>query len=156
MDRRGSWFASLAIGSATALLLAYACPALAHSTSPAGLWKTYSDRTGEADGLVRIVEEHGEFVGRVEKVFSPPNESPNPLCERCPGELRDRPVVGMTILRGVRRAGDGYTEGTILDPDEGKNYRCIVKLKEAGRRLQVRGFLGLPLFGRTQVWTRIE
>ena len=156
MSSRGFRFAPLAIGPAAALLFACACPALAQSTSPVGLWKTYSDRTGEADGLVRIVEQRGEFVGRVEKVFSPPNESPNPLCERCPGELRDRPVVGMTILRGVRRASDGYTGGTILDPDEGKSYRCTITLKEAGSRLRVRGFLGLPLFGRTQVWTRVE
>lgn len=141
---------------AVALLLALAGPAAAQSASPAGLWKTYSDRTGAADGLVRIVDEHGEFVGRVEKVFSPPNESPNPLCEKCSGELRDRPVVGMTILRGVRHAKDGYSEGTILDPDEGKTYRCKLTLKEAGHRLEVRGFLGLPLFGRTQVWTRVE
>jgi len=109
-----------------------------------------------ADGLVRIVEERGEFIGRVEKVFSPPNDSSNPLCERCPGELRDQPVVGIAILRGVRRAQDGYTEGTILDPDDGENYRCNITLKESGRRLEIRGFLGLPLLGRTQVWTRVE
>lgn len=156
MNTRGARFASLMTGPAAALLLACAAPASAQSASPAGLWKTYSDRTGAADGLVRIVEERGEFVGRVEKVFSPPNESPNPLCEKCSGELRDRSVVGMTILRGVRHAKDGYTEGTILDPDEGKDYRCTITLKEAGRRLEVRGFVGLPLLGRTQVWTRVE
>ena len=156
MNRRDPGLAPLWMGSATALLLAWACAASAQFASPVGLWKTYSDRTGEADGLVRIVEERGEFVGRVEKVFSPPNDSPNPLCGRCPGELRDQPVVGIAVLRGVRRRQDGYTEGTILDPDEGENYRCTLTLKEAGRRLEIHGFIGLPLFGRTQVWTRVE
>jgi uncharacterized protein (DUF2147 family) len=156
MNRRDAVLAPLAIGPATALLLAWACATSAQFASPVGLWKTYSDRTGEAEGLVRIVEERGEFVGRVEKVFSPPNDSPNPLCERCAGELRDQPVVGMAILRGVRRGQDGYTEGTILDPDEGENYRCSLTLKEAGRLLEIRGFIGLSLFGRTQVWTRVE
>jgi uncharacterized protein (DUF2147 family) len=138
------------------LLLASICTASVQVASPAGLWKTYSDRTGEADGLVRIVEVSGEFIGRVEKVLSPPSDTPNPLCESCRGELRNQPVVGMTILRGVRRGPDGYTEGTILDPDDGENYRCTLTLKEAGRRLEVRGFIGVPLFGRPQAWTRVE
>jgi uncharacterized protein (DUF2147 family) len=139
-----------------ALLLLCAGAALAQSASPAGLWKTFNDRTGDADALVRIVEERGEFVGRVEKVFSPPNDSPNPVCEQCPGEFRNQPVVGMAILRGVRRVQGGYTEGMILDPEEGANYRCNVALKDAGQRLEIRGFIGLPLFGRTQIWTRVE
>jgi uncharacterized protein (DUF2147 family) len=137
-------------------LLVWVCTASAQFASPAGLWKTYSDRTGEADGMVRIVEVSGEFIGRVEKVLSPPSDTPNPLCEPCRGELRNQPVVGMTILRGVRRGQDSYTEGTILDPKDGENYRCTLTLKEAGRRLEIRGFIGLPLLGRTQVWTRVE
>ena len=156
MNRRDAILAPFTFGSAATLLLVWACATLAQSASPVGLWKTYSDRTGEADGLVRIVEERGEYVGRVEKVFSPPNESQNPLCERCPGELRDKPVVGIAILRGIRRGQAGYTEGTILDPDEGENYRCTITVKDAGRRLEIRGFVGLPLFGRTQLWTRVE
>jgi uncharacterized protein (DUF2147 family) len=137
-------------------LFVWVCTASAQIASPVGLWKTYSDRTGEADGLVRIVEERGEFLGRVEKVLSPPSDSPNLLCERCTGDLRNKPVVGMTILRGVKRAQDGLTEGIILDPNDGEDYRCTLTLKDAGRRLEVRGFIGLPLFGRTQVWTRVE
>jgi uncharacterized protein (DUF2147 family) len=151
MNRRDAF---LALGTAT--LLAWAATAVAQKASPAGLWKTYSDRTGEADGLVRIVDERGEFVGRVEKVFSPPNESPNPVCDRCEAELHNRPVVGLAILRGVRREKDGYTEGTILDPDEGKIYRCTISLKDVGQRLEIRGFIGVSFFGRTQVWTRVE
>lgn len=122
--------------------------------TPAGLWKTYSDRTGEADGLVRIVELNGEFEGIVQKVFSPPAPSANPLCEECTGELRNKPIVGMRILRGLRRDGEGFSGGEILDPDEGRVYRCNMRLIEGGRKLEVRGYIGIVFFGRTQVWDR--
>jgi uncharacterized protein (DUF2147 family) len=126
----------------------------AQTATPAGLWKTFSDRTGEADGLVRIVEVDGEFEGTVQKVFSPPAPSPNPLCEDCSGELKDKPVVGMRILRGLRREGEEFSGGEILDPDDGKVYRCRMRLVSGGRKLEVRGYIGIELFGRTQVWER--
>lgn len=141
---------------AAALLVAASGTVSAQTASPVGLWKTYSDRTGKAEGLVRIVEERGEFVGRVENVFSSPNESPEPRCERCSGALRNQPVVGMEILRAVGRGNSGLIEGTILDPDEGATYRGTLTVKDGGLRLEVRGFIGLPIFGRTQVWTRVE
>jgi uncharacterized protein (DUF2147 family) len=124
--------------------------------SPAGLWKTYSDRTGELDGLVRIVEENGEFHGIVESVFSPPAPSANPLCEQCPGELRNKPIAGMKILRGLRLDGEHYSGGEILDPEEGRFYRCSVRVTSGGQELEVRGYVGIPLFGRTQTWKRQE
>lgn len=128
----------------------------AQALTPAGLWKTFSDRTGEADGLVRIVEVGGEFEGTVQAVFSPPAPSPNPLCEECLGELKDRPVVGLKILRGLRHNGDQYSDGEILDPDDGIVYRCTARLVEGGRKLELRGYIGIALFGRTQVWLRQE
>ena len=70
--------------------------------------------------------------------------------------MRDQPVVGMAILRGIRRERDDFTQGTILDPDEGETYRCTVTMKDGGNRLEIRGYLGLPVFGRTQTWTRVE
>jgi uncharacterized protein (DUF2147 family) len=130
--------------------------ASSQSHSPAGLWKTYSDRTGEADGLVRIVEENGEFQGIVEAVFSPPAPSAHPLCEQCSGELRNKPIVGMKILRGLRWDGEQYSGGEILDPDEGRFYRCSMRVTESGRVLEVRGYVGISLFGRTQTWKRQE
>ena len=136
-------------------VLATLCAAsAAQETTPAGLWKTFSDRTGEPDGLVRIVVVNGEFEGTVVKVFSPPAPDPNPRCEECGGELKDKPVVGLKILRGLRRDGDGYSGGEILDPDNGKVYRCTLQMLEGGRKLKVRGFIGIPLFGRTEVWAR--
>ena len=141
---------------AAAFLAMSACcaSALAQTTTPAGLWKTFSDRTGQPDGLVRIVESNGEFEGTVERIFSPPAPSPNPLCEECSGELRNKPVLGMKILRGMKRDAEGFSGGEILDPDDGKVYRCSMRLVDNGRRLEVRGYIGVPLFGRTQTWER--
>jgi len=131
-----------------------ACPSYALcQSSPAGLWKTFSDRNGQPDGLVRIVEVAGHYEATVQAVFSPPAPSANPLCELCPGELKDKPVVGLKIMRDLHPDGDAYA-GEILDPDDGNVYRCTVRLIEGGRKLEVRGYVGLPIFGRTQVWTR--
>ena len=139
-----------------AALFAVCSGAAAQAATPAGLWKTYSDRTGQADGLVRITEANGELEGMVEKVFSPPAASANPLCEECRGELHNQPIVGMKILRRMRREGDGYSGGEILDPDEGRVYRCTLRMVDAGRKLEVRGYVGIALFGRTQVWDRVD
>jgi uncharacterized protein (DUF2147 family) len=135
---------------------AWCCAALGQTASPAGLWQTVSDRTGQPDGLVRITEVDGEFVGTVAAVFSPPAKSAHPLCESCRGELKDKPVVGMAILRGVRRTPEGFSAGTILDPDDGRTYSCDLELLDAGRKLRLRGYLGLRIFGRSQEWTRKE
>ena len=136
--------------------LAVANLAHAQAPSPVGLWETVSDRLGKPDGRVRIVEVAGELRGTVIQVYSPPNERPDPVCEKCEGALKDKPVVGLTILTGVRRAGDGYGAGEILDPNNGKTYRCHVELRDGGRTLAVRGYIGISLFGRTQLWTRLE
>ncbi len=135
------------------LLLGLALPPAAGAqATPAGLWQTSDDR-GRPDGLVRIVERDGGLDATVEAVFSPPAPSAQPLCELCTGELRNRPVVGLRIATGLKRDGDGWS-GELLDPDDGKVYRCTLRLVEDGRRLEVRGYVGLPLFGRTQVWSR--
>lgn len=130
--------------------------AWAQSTSPIGLWKSIDDRTGKPTAIIRITEIEGRFQGRIEKVFPEPGESANPVCSECKGELRDQPVVGMTILTELRHIGDEYTEGQILDPDSGKLYRCTARLLDGGNRLNIRGYIGIPLLGRTQVWLREE
>ena len=138
------------------LFLALLCtgPVWGEAPTPVGLWQTVSDRTGQVDGLVRIVEVDGEYIGTVVAVLSPPAESTNPLCEECKGNLKDKPIVGMAILRGIRRSAGGYSTGEILDPDEGRVYKCRISLLDDGRKLEVRGYIGIPLFGRSQTWTR--
>jgi len=138
------------------VVLAWCGPAWGQASTPAGLWQTVSDRTGQPGGLVRVVEVDGEYIGTVVAVFSPPAPDPQPLCKLCQGDLKDKPVVGMTILRGVRRSMDTYSTGQILDPDEGRVYNCRIALLDDGGKLEVRGYIGIPLFGRSQTWVRKE
>ena len=140
------------IAFAGVILLA-ALRAGAESSTPVGLWQTVNEK-GEPEGLVRIVEVAGELRGTVEKVYSPPAPNANPLCLDCTGARKGQPVIGMQILSGLRRDGEEYSGGEILDPNNGKSYRCLMRLADGGRKLEVRGYIGISLFGRTQVWLR--
>ena len=125
---------------------------LAQST-PIGLWRTVDDATGKARALVRIVETSGVLSGRIEHLFDP-DPKWDGRCDKCRDERKDQPVLGMTILSGARRDGADYRGGEILDPENGNVYRCILRVTGAGDRLEVRGFIGIALFGRTQIWVR--
>jgi uncharacterized protein (DUF2147 family) len=135
-----------------ALALAPVRSESAQPPSPAGIWTTYNDRTGLPEGVVRITEVGREFIGTVVEIRSATD--PNPTCDRCQGDDRGKPVLGMTILRGLRREGDSFVDGSILDPDDGRVYRCNATLRDGGRKLELRGYVGLPYFGRTQTWVR--
>ncbi|MES2355489.1 MAG: DUF2147 domain-containing protein [Pseudomonadota bacterium] len=128
--------------------------AIAQEASPIGAWKTIDDKTGKTKSVVQITEENGELQGKVEKVFSPPAESENPICNKCEGERKDKPVVGMVIMWGLKKDGQEYTGGHIVDPAEGKTYKCKLKLSDDGKQLELRGFIGISLLGRTQTWVR--
>jgi uncharacterized protein (DUF2147 family) len=126
------------------------------NTSPVGLWRTLDDHTGKPRGLVRIMEINGEYQGRVEKSFPKPGEPPNPTCEKCEGTRRNQPIIGMIILWGLTKQGDDYQGGEILDPETGKIYGAKIKLQDGGKNLDVRGFIGFSLLGRSQTWVREE
>lgn len=138
------------------LLLAGAVPLLsiADNASPVGLWRTIDDSTGKAKSLVRIVEVNGEFRGTIEKLLREPNEDQNPLCEKCTGDKKDKPVIGMTIITGMKADEKIFSGGTILDPNNGKTYKSKMWLEDQGKKLHVRGFIGMALLGRTQIWLR--
>ncbi len=124
--------------------------------SPAGLWKTVDDRTGQVKGLVRIVDSNGQFEGKIDKIFPKPGDNPAPKCEKCDGPQHNQPVLGLTFLWGFTKQGDEYQGGEILDPESGKIYQAKMKLIDGGKKLEVRGFIGFSLFGRTQTWLREE
>ena len=130
--------------------------ASASELSPVGLWKTIDDNTGKPRGLVRIMEQNGEYQGKVEKIFIEPGEDPDPKCEKCDGARHNQPVIGMTILWGLKKQGDVYLGGAILDPESGSVYRARMKLDGDGGKLSVRGFIGFAILGRTQTWVRDE
>jgi uncharacterized protein (DUF2147 family) len=121
--------------------------------SPAGAWRTIDDKTGQPRGLVRIYEQAGKFYGLIEKSFNP---SPKPTCTACTDDRKDQPMKGLVIIRGMVRHGDEYGDGDILDPDSGTIYHCSFHLEQGGTRLAVRGYVGISLLGRTQMWVREE
>lgn len=129
-----------------------AMPGIAADLSPAGLWKTIDDKTGRARGFVRIYEQNGELFGKIESSLSP--QDAREVCDRCSGERKDKPVIGMVILTGMKRTGSEYAGGEILDPDTGWVYRCKMRLVEGGRKLILRGYVGFSLLGRSQTWLR--
>ena len=144
---------------ALALILAAALVtsgALAESTSPIGLWKNIDDASGKPRALIRIAESNGTLQGKIEKVFPGPSEDRNPKCEKCEGALKNVPVIGLVILSGLKKDGAEYTGGKILDPDNGKVYSAKIQMTDAGKKLNVRGYVGVSMLGRSQIWLRQE
>jgi uncharacterized protein (DUF2147 family) len=127
------------------------------SASPEGLWRTIDDATKEERSLVRISQADGVLVGVVEKILNP--ERAERVCDKCTDERKDQKIQGMTILRGVKHNAsnkDIWDGGDILDAENGKIYKVRLKPIDGGQRLEVRGYIGAPLLGRTQTWIRVE
>ena len=139
--------AALLLGSASAW-------GVEASSSPVGTWKTIDDNTGEARGLIQLFLQGDELQGRIVGSFPQPGVVDPPLCEKCPGERKGKPKIGMIFMWGLKLDGDTWRDGEILDPDSGDVYSAKVHLIDDGKKLEVRGFIGLPLLGRTQVWER--
>lgn len=124
--------------------------------SPVGLWKTIDDDSGKEKSLVRIKETNGVFSGTIEKLLDPTTRQ-DEVCDKCTDDRKDKPVLGMTILRGLKQNADDkavFDGGTIVDPNNGKLYRTRLKPVEDGKKLEMRGYIG-PFY-RTQVWLRVE
>jgi uncharacterized protein (DUF2147 family) len=148
-------FLLILAGAATLLPL----HAFAQEKSPAGVWKTIDDHSGKAKALIRISEANGEYKGKIEKLFRAPEEEQNPKCDKCEDARKGQPLIGMTILSGMKpdqQDTAAYTGGQILDPENGKVYKSKMTLADDGKKLNVRGYIGLPLLGRTQTWVRAE
>lgn len=139
--------------AAVALLVAQIASA---QNSPSGLWKTIDDKTGKVKSLVRISESGGEFQGKIERLFRDADQDQNPKCDKCEGSNKDQPFIGLTILFSIKKDGDEFSGGKILDPANGKLYSSKLKLVENNKKLEVRGYIGMPMFGRTQIWLREE
>jgi uncharacterized protein (DUF2147 family) len=130
--------------------------ALAQST-PAGLWKTIDDDGKTEKSLVRITESGGVVSGKIEKIFDASKQ--NEVCEKCSDERKDKPVLGMTILRNLKQNADDkglWDGGDVLDPNNGKVYKARLKPVDGGKKMELRGYIGMPLLGRTQTWIRVE
>ena len=141
------------VAAACALL---SLQALAQNT-PVGLWKTIDDDGKTEKSLVRITDAGGVLSGKIEKIFDATKQDSK--CDQCTDERKDKPVLGMTLIRNVRQNDSDkgiWDGGDILDPNNGKVYRVRLKPIDGGSKLEVRGYIGTPMLGRTQTWIRSE
>lgn len=122
--------------------------------SPVGVWKTIDDVTGQPKSLVQISMVNGELQGKIIKLFRKPTEEQNPICDKCADALHNQPIIGMTILWGLKEDGEYFSGGRILDPKNGEVYKARLKTLEEGKKLEMRGYIGFSLLGRTQHWLR--
>jgi uncharacterized protein (DUF2147 family) len=130
--------------------------AWADDASPVGLWKNIDDVSGKPKALIRITESNGVLQGKLEKLFRAPEQDQNPVCDKCEGVNKDKPILGLMFMWGLKKDGDEYNGGEILDPDNGKVYRSKMQLVDGGKKLKVRGYIGMPMLGRSQTWLRQE
>ncbi len=127
-------------------------------TTPAGLWKTIDDETKKEKSLIRVVESGGVLSGKIEKLLDASNK-PDAVCDKCTDERKDKPVLGMTVIKAVKQNSADkalWDGGEILDPNNGKVYKVRLVPKDDGKKLDVRGYIGMPMLGRTQTWIRVE
>ncbi|QDQ24889.1 DUF2147 domain-containing protein [Chitinimonas arctica] len=132
------------------LLAVTSCMALADASSPVGNWMNISDKTKKAEAVIQIWEEKGELHGKLTKLL----DSKDTLCTSCKDERKNKPLIGLEIIWGVKKDGDIWSGGKILDPDSGDIYSVKMELADGGQKLKVRGFMGFSLLGRTQTWVR--
>lgn len=140
-----------------ASLIGFAACAQAQMT-PLGAWHSIDDETKKPKGLIRIsANASGALSGVVEKALDPkPSVEPN--CDKCTDDRKGKPKVGMEIIRGGKKVDgkDVWEEGKILDPENGTDYRLRLTPVDGGKKLEVRGYVGTPMLGRTQTWIRVE
>jgi len=140
--------AAIAMGAGTV-------PVQAAEPSAVGLWEQVDESSGKAESWFKISERGGVYVGNIVKIFPKPGEDENFVCAKCEGSEKGAPVLGLTLIKGMQRNGLAYENGTIMDPRDGSVYRALMKLSPDGQKLEVRGYLGISLFGRTQTWNRL-
>jgi len=119
--------------------------------SPIGLWKTIDDNTGEAKAHIEIFEQGGKLHGKIVKLLSSPADS---VCEECPGEKKNKKLVGMEIVWDLEKDGSEWNSGKIMDPENGKVYKCLISIEDS-ETLRVRGYIGFSALGRNQYWKRV-
>ena len=139
---------------AAILFASLALPALAQM-SPVGTWHTMDEKTGEIKSQIVISEAGGVVSGKIDKVLRK-DAKPDAVCDECSDDRKGKPIVGLEIIRGAKKAAgkDVWEDGKILDPENGKNYTLRLTPIEGGKKLEVRGSIG-P-FGRTQTWVRVH
>jgi uncharacterized protein (DUF2147 family) len=145
---------------AASCLFLTAGAAMAANDTPVGTWKQI-DGTGKTRSIIEIADTNGELKATIKAVL---NRSPRgiardgnpPLCTQCSGDFKDKPIVGMVNMWGVRKDGDVWDGGRILNPADGKTYKVRLSVMDNGQKLEVRGYIGVPMMGQSQIWERQE
>lgn len=122
------------------------------SQSIIGKWKTIDDVTGKAKSIVEIYENGGKYYGKIIEIID--KTKTNELCANCEGAEKNKPILGMIIIKGLIKKGKEFSSGKVLDPKTGSLYKCTITL-ESDDKLKVRGYIGISLLGRTQVWIKV-
>ncbi|MHA3788836.1 DUF2147 domain-containing protein [Flavobacterium hauense] len=123
------------------------------SAQVTGRWKTIDDETGQPKSIVEIYEQNGKIYGKVVEILNPAKKDAK--CTKCKGADKDKPILNLVIIKGLTKDGEEYTDGDILDPNKGKLYSCTIKL-DGKDKLDVRGYMGISMLGRTQTWQRVK
>ncbi len=145
----------LIIVGAVGVLASASLPLRANDPSAVGLWEQVDEKSGRPESWFKIAERNGVYEGTIVKIFHRPGDDENWVCEKCEGAEKGAPVLGLKLIKGMRRTGKGYENGTIMDPRDGTVYRALMNLSPDGQKLEVRGYLGISLFGRSQTWNRL-
>jgi uncharacterized protein (DUF2147 family) len=144
----------LVVAAALATLMGagHACSA---ELTAAGLWQAVDQDSGQPTGWFLFRDHDGVYDGMIVRMYLRPGESANVTCSQCKDDRRDKPWLGLDIIRGMKRDGMSYKDGSILDPRNGNVYNAMMTLTPDGQTLVVRGYLGISLFGQNQYWTRL-
>ncbi len=140
----------------TAFLLGSSTLALAHDIT--GLWQSIDDKTGAPKGVVKITKDSSEtYTGTVTKITPRVGYTPKEFCVNCPAPFTNKPMIGLGVIQGLKKVDEfNFADGKILDPNSGKVYSLKAKLTPNGKRLILRGYIGVSVLGRSQTWIRME